>query len=318
MSQPFYHLRPNKYVDRCLFVNTLDRLSTILSLQDHRYIGFGSFLFDDFKLMHDRLNISSMISLECNQIIYDRANFNVPYNCISIINQSSTDFISSENWGEKNSIIWLDYTSPKDLGQQFSDLASLTNIVLPGDIIKVTLNAHAQALGDAEEGLDARLCKLKERIAEYIPSTAIKDNCSSKQYPLLLLRCLHKLFASQFTELKHDERYVLPLYSTVYRDGQTMVTFTCIVLDDHSLDEKIKCAFSDMQFINFEWDSPSIIKIPDLTVKEMIEINKLLPSENAEEQIKGKYNFIFENNQDEIQSYISFYKYYPSFHSVNF
>ena len=125
MSQPFYHLRPNKYVDRCLFVNTLDRLSTILSLQDHRYIGFGSFLFDDFKLMHDRLNISSMISLECNQIIYDRANFNVPYNCISIINQSSTDFISSENWGEKNSIIWLDYTSPKDLGQQFSDLAKI-------------------------------------------------------------------------------------------------------------------------------------------------------------------------------------------------
>ena len=66
MSQPFYHLRPNKYVDRCLFVAALERINTIIKLKSHRYIGFGSYLFDDFKLLHDRLDISSMISLEAD------------------------------------------------------------------------------------------------------------------------------------------------------------------------------------------------------------------------------------------------------------
>ena len=47
MSQPFYHLRPNKYVDRYLFVAVLDRINTKIQLKDHRYIGFGSFMFDD-------------------------------------------------------------------------------------------------------------------------------------------------------------------------------------------------------------------------------------------------------------------------------
>ena len=88
MSQPFYHLRPNKYVDRCLFVNVLERLNSQVKLQKHRYIGFGSYLFDDFKLLHDRLNIGTMISLESDSTIFNRAKFNAPYKCISVINQA--------------------------------------------------------------------------------------------------------------------------------------------------------------------------------------------------------------------------------------
>ena len=126
MSQPFYHLRPNKYVDRCLFVNALERLNSQVKLQKHRYIGFGSYLFDDFKLLHDRLNIGTMISLESDSTIFKRAKFNAPYKCISVINQTSTDYISGDNWGEQNSIIWLDYVTPRALGQQFSDIATLS------------------------------------------------------------------------------------------------------------------------------------------------------------------------------------------------
>ena len=69
MAQPFYHLRPNKYVDRCLFVAALDRLNTKIQLKEYRYIGFGSFMFEDFKLLHDRLNINSRISLEADPTV---------------------------------------------------------------------------------------------------------------------------------------------------------------------------------------------------------------------------------------------------------
>ena len=97
-----------------------------------------------------------------------------------------------------------------------------------------------------------------------------------------------------------------------------MLTFTCIILDNHEEEQIIKSQFGDISYVNFEWTCPSMIKIPELTVREMIEINKLLPDSNAEEQLLEQFNFVFDDKHEEITSYISFYKYYPSFHSVSF
>ena len=127
------------------------------------------------------------------------------------------------------------------------------------------------------------------------------------------------MLSKYFTETKYDKRFVLPLFSTIYQDSQhLMLTFTCVVLDDHDEEEKIRNTFEDIPYVNFEWDKPSLIKIPELTVKEMIEINKLLPNKNIEEQLLQNFNFVFGGRSEEVASYISFYKYYPSFHSINF
>lgn len=318
MSQPFYHLRPNKYVDRGLFVNTLERLNSVIRLQQHRYIGFGSYLFDDFKLLHDRLNIETMISLEADTAIFNRAKYNIPYSCIKVVNQKSTDFIAGGDWGEQNNIIWLDFVSPKLLAQQFNDIAALSNLVLPHDIIKVTFNANADTLGKIDIGQDARFEKLKSRIGEHIPTDATAAECTKDKYPILLLRCLRVMLSKCFRENKYDKRFLLPLFSTVYQDSEhRMLTFTCVVLDSHDEENEIKKSFDDISYVNFEWDKPSLIKIPELTIKEMIEINKLLPDKDAEEQLLKKFDFVFGNKTEEIASYISFYKYYPSFQSIN-
>lgn len=322
MSQPFYHLRPNKYVDRCLFVDAVENLSTVINLKNHRYIGFGSYLFDDFKLIHNRLNISKMISLEADPCVYKRAIYNIPYKCIKVINQTSTDYISTGDWGNKNTIIWLDYTAPAELAAQFNDVAALTNILIPNDIIKVTFNANSSSLGtpqkEDEPLLEYRFRELKTRIGEYIPTDATPNDVTTANYPILILQCLHKLLEGLFVETKYDRRYLLPLFSTVYKDGQTMVTFTGIVLDNHNFERQIRQHFKKSKYVNFSWDNPSKIDIPELTVKETLEMNKLLPSNNAQKQLSKKFDFVFENIDDEVASYISFYKYYPSFQSVNF
>ena len=122
-----------------------------------------------------------------------------------------------------------------------------------------------------------------------------------------------------FRETKFDKRFIVPMFSTVYQDSEhLMLTFTSVVLDDHEEEQRIKEAFSDIPYVNFEWECPSLIKIPELTIKEMLEINKLLPSEDAEEQLSKNFGFVFGDKKGEIESYISFYKYYPSFQSVNF
>ena len=322
MSQPFYHLRPNKYVDRYLFVNCLNRVNSVIDLKTHRYIGFGSYLFDDFKQVHDILNISSMISLEADPTIFRRARYNAPYKCIKVVNQTSTDYISGGDWGDRKSIVWLDYNSPKDIAQQFNDIAALTNIVNCHDIIRITLNAHVSSLGNTEEKgtslPEYRLNKLKERIGEYVPTDITPDDITTARYPYVILRCLQKLFEGLFVETPFDNRFILPLFSTIYKDGQTMVTFTGIIMNDHAQETYLKNSFQDIKYVNFEWNYPSVISIPELTVKEMIDMNKLLPSKNAKKQLSKKFDFVFDDVEKEVESYISYYKYYPSFQSVSF
>lgn len=322
MSQPFYHLRPNKHVDRYLFIECLSRIGNVVSLKSHRYIGFGSYLFDDFRQVHDKLNISTMISLEADPVVFRRAVYNTPYRCIKVVNQTSTDFISGGEWGRKKSIIWLDYTSPKAIAQQFSDIAALTNILDSNDIIRVTFNANASSLGhpsDQQTPLpEYRLNKLRERIGEYVPLDITAERITTRDYPIVILQCLKKMIQALFLETPFDHRFLLPLFTTIYKDGQTMVTFTGIVLNDHQRESSIKKELQDLSFVNFAWDKPSIISIPELTVKEMIDMNKLLPSKNARKQLEKKFSFVFENTDNEAESYISYYKYYPSFQSVNF
>ena len=320
MSQPFYHLRPNKYVDRHLFVAALERFNVFTMLKGYRYIGFGSYMFDDFKLIHERLNISSMVSLEGDPIVCNRAKYNKPYKCIRVINQTSTDYIAGDDWGKKKTIIWLDYTNPKELAQQFNDVSSLLNLLNTNDIFRVTFNANVSSLGNPTEREDLheyRLRILKERIGEYVPVDIKPKDMTKNNYPMVLLKALHKLIGKSFVETQYDRRFLFPMYSTVYQDGQMMLTFTGIVLDDHKKERKLRNTFRGLDFVNFEWDKPSRISIPELTVKEIIEMNKLLPSSIAQEQLRKKFGFVF-SEDSEVESFAAFYKFYPSYQSINF
>lgn len=320
MAHTFYHLRPNKYVDRYLFLNTLERMEPLLHIKDYRYVGFGSYYFDDYKLMHERLHISTMVSLESDANTYKRAQDNVPYKCIQVLNQTSTDYISNSEWDEQKNIVWLDYTSPKHIARQFGDIATLMNKTTAHDIIRITLNANANTLVEGgDDVLKKRMDRFISRMTDYLPADYSEKDFNMDTYPFLLLKCLRSLIADAFVANEYDTTYFFPLFSTIYQDGDhRMLTFTGIVLDKNDNVDEIRTLFTDMSYVNCEWDKPSIIRIPALTVKEIININALLPNNGAEEQINEMYDYIFQGNKEEISSYISFYKYYPCFQSVNF
>ena len=333
-KQPFYHLRPNKYIDRNLFTQCLFYLKRILPIEDYYYIGFGSFLFDDFKMMHTQLDISNMISIENDPNVCRRAKFNKPYSCIQIENCDSSDYISSMDMGDKNCIFWMDYTSPSDLGRQISDFCSLLDSSNPKDIIRITLNANPAALNGkiqsededdsdaiamltAEEVHRKRLATLKARIGDYLPEDVEPDQMTRGAYPIVLLRTLEKAAMSVlFENPPYQNRFILPLFSSVYEDGQQMLTLTGIVLDDRDEAKSVKECLSKFSPITFSWDKPVQIEIPPLTQKEIIYINNLLPCENAKQQIKDNLSFSIAKDSA-IDSYISFYKYYPNFHHVS-
>lgn len=324
-NQPFYHLRPNKSIDRSLFVQTLIGLSRQLSIADYRYTGFGSYLFDDFKLLHETLNISKMVSLEKNPTEFRRAEFNLPYGCIDIKNVDSTEYLSDLMLDDSDhNIFWLDFVSPSELGTQLADYATLLNLLNPNDIVRITLNANPDSLGKSDRPdqiQTMRLQTLKQRVPDaYFPSSLTPEDMTRAKYPLALLQILKSITLQSLDDRPpYSPNFMLPLFSTVYADGQQMLTFTGIVLNKHEDEQGIKDALRGYPHNTFDWDAPCRIEIPPLSVRELTEINKLLPNPDIRQQLLDEFPFIFSHKDGQaVDSYIAYYKYYPNYHQVNF
>ena len=324
-AQPFYHLRPNKSIDRNLFVQTLIGLSRELPISEYKYTGFGSYLFDDFKLLHDTLNITTMISLEKDEEDFQRAIFNLPYGCIDVKNTRSTQYLSDlEIDDAEHNIFWLDYESPSELGSQLADYSTLLNLLNAGDIVRITLNANPDSLGKSNEPdklQKVRLEKLKERVPQnYIWPSICDRDVTTKKYPLTLLRILKAVTQETLIDAPSIKpNFMLPLFSSVYADGQQMLTFTGIILDSHEKADKVREGLANYPHNTFKWDAPCKIEIPALCVREVTELNKLLPSLKGRQQLIEKFPFIFsESDGQVVDSYISYYKYYPHYHQISF
>ena len=324
-KQPFYYLRPNKSIDRSLFIQTLIGLNNILPISEYSYLGFGSYLFDDFKLIHDTIGISKMISLEKESEEYTRAVFNKPYNCIEIINSTSSDYLSNLMvTDDSHGIFWLDYTAPAELGSQLADFATLLNIANANDIVRITLNANPDSLGkckDPDKLQELRLDNLKDRVPDnYLFPSVTPNDVTKKKYPITLLKILKAVaLESLIDSPPYSPAFFLPLFSCVYADGQQMVTLTGIVLDSHEKESRIKEALCKYSHVNYMWDNPCRIEIPHLTLREITEINKYLPDENVKQILTEKFPFVFsEKDEEMVDSYIEHYKFYPSYHKISF
>ncbi|WNY28842.1 hypothetical protein MmiEs2_10500 [Methanimicrococcus stummii] len=323
-SQPFYHLRPNKYIDRHLFVQVLQQLKLELDIVNYSYVGFGSFLFEDFKLIHNQLDICTMYSLENDSTIYERALFNKPYECVNILNTSSQNFINSSSFDDPL-IVWLDFTSPRNLSMQLSDFCGFLSLMGRHDILRITLNANPKTLGeknddDSDEDIkDKRFKKLSDRIGRFLPTDVKSDDITLTNYPLLLLRCLEKAAQDTLKQTEIKKKYFCPIFSTIYNDGpHQMVTLTGIILDDNEDETNVKSCLNKSDFVSFRWNEPILIKVPSLTTKEMLHINQLFPdSGTTKQQIVDNFFHFFDNDDEKVQSYLQFYKQYPNFHHVS-
>ncbi|MCL0160726.1 O-methyltransferase, partial [Klebsiella pneumoniae] len=101
----------------------------------------GPFL-EDFKQVHNLLKVNKMISIEGDENVFRRQQFNKPLSCIDLGEEPemSGDFINRYNFDEKT-IIWLDYAMPSELNAQLNEIVNLITKLKPKDIFKVTLNA---------------------------------------------------------------------------------------------------------------------------------------------------------------------------------
>lgn len=319
-----YHLRPNKAVDRHLFIDLLTRIHGYSPIHDHTYIGFGGPFLEDFRIIHSQFGIRSMVSLELSQEVYERQKFNKPLACIRCRNVSSGDFISEYNV-DGNSIIWLDYAIPKQLRQQLDEFRALLPQLRHMDVVKITLNANLDTLGGQQQGMtredlaESRLTKLRQRIDDFLPQDVSAAAMTRDGYPVLLYHTLERTFRSALAGSRAET--FLPLTSFYYADsGHTMLTLTGIVLNASAQRGFIKKSrVSRWELALPKAGGPLPINVPSLSTRERLFVDRLLPKHKAR-TILRRLKFLCEDGEEEtlkvLTSYALFYRHYPYFSRV--
>lgn len=318
-----YHLRPNKAVERLLFVDLLDRLDEALHFEDsYEYVGFGGPQMEDFRVLHDRFQNMQMFSLERELEVRKRQKFNCPHTNVSLIPKSSGDYISKLQPKNKM-IIWLDYAEQDERIEQIDEFQSLLRNLLSMSIVKITLNANPDNLGSQPKpGLLAeRREKFMEQFGSFLSSELAEEGLSDEHFQETLLQIIA---ASSRQALASRTGWLFqPLSAFQYRDSrQQMFTATGIIGTKDEVEQAIeKARIKRWHFKNLDWSRPMPISVPELTVKERIHINQILPKSHSNlKAIHKALGFQLDRSKKVSESmlrmYVSFYRHYPHFGRV--
>jgi len=321
-----YRLRPNKAVDRELFLALLMRLAPELGLEKYHYIGLGGPFLEDFRLVHARLGIAKMTCIETEEQVHRRQAFNRPIASIECIHTSLEDYLD-ETYLETPVIIWFDYTEPKSITTQIERFARTVGTIPIGSVLRVTLNANPSSLGspdpqalsveiDGEASEDRgvkptihewRLARLKERLGALFPSGLTAKDVSFKRYGLSLLHALK--LAVDNEALSFKDRHIVWALATHYADGQAMVTGTLVVAanDDTDIEELVK----SWEFYSTP-DAPHRLDLPALSTLERL----TMESKADAEAVMGFHLPRSDMGENPFDAFKKFYRIYPHFSRV--
>lgn len=331
-----YNLRPNKHVERHLFVDLLDHVNRWRPLSRHLYVGFGGIYFEDFKLLHSHFNMAKMLSIENQKWVYKRQKFNVPYGCIEPKQWDSSEFVRDLDklrvrYKVENVLCWLDYPASVELGNQLNEIRGLVPKLLPGDVLKVTLPANPTTLskrgrGDAEADLfDRRLEVLRTRLlgTQFLPEGVAADQMTERRYPEVLTAAFRRVVSEGMQESVGN--VFQPLGSYVYKDMTQIVTFTAIILQDDQLQDFLeKTEIADFELGGALWELRRI-EVPDLSLREKLKLDQVIFTKNGKNKpaaVQAEMGLKFDpnitNSRRMIDNYIKFYRYYPHYYRVTF
>ncbi len=307
-----YRLRPNKAVDRELFLSLLMRLAPKLALEKYHYVGLGGPFLEDFRLIHGRVGIAKMTCIEMEEQVHKRQLFNRPIASIECIHKSLEDYLDETNL-DSPAIIWFDYTEPKGITSQIERFARTIGTVPIGSVLRITMNANPSSLGRPDgnlseaELMEWRLQAFQRRLGALFPNGLIADGMKQEYFGKSLLHAL-KLAVEKEVLSFRDRRIVWAL-ATHYADGQAMVTATLVVCqnDDKTIEEVVHA----WEF-HATTDAPHRVDLPALSTLE-----RLTMESNDDAQAKMGFELPTSNmGQNPFDVFKKFYRIYPHFSRV--
>jgi len=322
-----YRLRPNKFIDRELFVDLINHLIPQRGASNYVYISMGGQHLIDHSIVYRRTGISNLYSFDISSETVKRQQFNRPLDTVICERLESThlagslDRITSSFHEDANVIVWLDYTEPGGRLQQLQETVAVAKRLQPGDVLRVTFNANAGTLdegGDtaAWKGAGAvgpgpyRCDRLREQVGDYLPAEL--KSIGDGEFPSALTRAVSLALSRASLESGSGLAFK-PVLLTTYKDGQRMVTATVIVIDDEHpfrVDSQTWC------FLPASWTNILEITAPDLSARERHKLDQELSK--SPQDIHDELGFNLDAGQKRsiqaIESYRKFRRFYPSFH----
>lgn len=323
-----YHLRQNKYVERRVFVDLLGYLDRWRPLEEYLYVGFGAIYFEDFKLLHYQFAMNKMLSIEREQWVLPRQKVNVPFGCIDHKLCDSGEFIRNldkyrSKYRVKNILAWLDYAGGLEIANQLNDVKALVPDLMANDILKVTFEAEPerlvpQSVPADEEVFSARLEKLRGLLGtQFLPEGLKPEQMTETGYPKILCEAFRRVVAAAIKE--SPELVFQPIGCYAYKDSVQMVTLTGIVLrraDTARFLTRTKLGSFDLAGLSWELHR---VEVPDLSLREKFILDREIFNKTAK-GVEKKIGFAFAKDRPEslsmIQSYMKFYRYYPTYYPL--
>jgi hypothetical protein len=310
-----YAVRPNKNVERKLIVELVGGLRDTFGIEDYRYIGLGGNTFVDFNLAHRNLGINELISIERDEA--ERAAFNSPYQCITVIEGESTVVLPTLPLSNRRAVVWMDYDDSL-YGSAAIDDANILGRELPsGSVFIITVNAQNNQFDDDDvvcakpgDRGELRLRSMQKALGNLVPLELPENPMGANTFPQVAGQILCGLIAhAVISAARLDGAEFLPLFNLTYSDGARMVTVGGMIA---AAEEANLLRTLDISRFAYARGAEQVaIDVPPLTLKEKWAIDCMLPTNPAltDEALRERFNFSPRPSQ--LGAYCTYYKYYP-------
>lgn len=316
MTQPAYHLRTNKAIDRLAMIEAIRRLERIVGdLSSYTYYGFGGPYLEDFRLLYELCPALKLVSFEKNADVRARQRFHLPCGTVQLEPTAFRTFVAQYQATDQASIVWLDNTGLEYAA--FGDFIAILAKVSDMSMIKITLRAQPKDYaGTATETPVAAANRFRAQFGAVMPDSTATPPTTEPGYSALLVRLLE--IAAQQALPSSSERTFLPVSSFRYSDGTPMVTVTGLVTRKSAIAD-IKKVFGGWQFTNHTWAGPRLIDVPTLSTKERLHLQKHLPHSgtDAGKMLRGALGHLIDDTisrtEAGLQQYADYHSYFPYF-----
>ncbi len=327
-----YALRPHKFIDRKVFIEVLQRFSGFCSLDQHVYVGLGSFSMEDHKLINAAFGLQSLISLEVNQDVLLRQKYNAPLACIQPTGYSTSDYVARKSdilrharvEPSANSIVWFDMTDAETVHAHIGTFISLLESSEVGDVVRFTVDVDLKTLGrpEPDEGLDElnrrRFAFIRELLGDLLnPGAKARDLTRPLGAARLVLHAFR--IAAEEAFRSHPKLGFEPISITTYADGHRMLSLTGAVLERTKLVEcRSRMKLETVPGGSMSWDDLVNIQVPQLTVWEKLtfdrKVHKITSGRLARELRFRLHETI--PTVSLLEGYATFQRFYPNFRHV--
>lgn len=306
MRHPPYHIRPNKAIDRFLFIEALRRTERIVDLSAYTYYGFGGPYLEEFRVLYEFFPELRMVSLEKDGETLKRQRFHRPARTVALTRTVFRDYMLRKGALNGRSIVWLDYTDLKL--QAFDDFQNVLGRVQSESVVKVTLRAQPRDYlkPEKQEGVRLEFGQFMVDSAATIPRSL--GAFSGFIQGMLQVAAQKSLPASGGTVFQ-------PLTSSYYSDGVGMYGLTGVVCSKDKQVE-VRRAFRGWQFSRLNWGAPRCIDVPFLSTRERLHLQEHLPSKgSAVRKLQGALGYLIDFDRKtsavKLRNYAEFHRYYP-------